>query len=133
VELSRLALCATHLHLRRCRVRSGSHRRLFAPRATGGGADRNPRMSRTPTRSCSANQTSFGAAGHKRPPADVRALSTELIRWEGYCPHMFVDEAGQVTTGVGHRMPNAAAAIALPWRHRATDRTATPEEIRSAF
>ena len=46
---------------------------------------------------------------------------------------MFVDEAGQVTTGVGHRLPSAAAAIALPWRHRATDRPATPEEIRSAF
>ena len=83
-------------------------------------------MPRTPTRSSSANQTSFGAAGPSRAPADVRALSTELIRWEGYCPHMFVDEAGQVTTGVGHRLQNVAAAVALPWRHRGTNRRRPP-------
>jgi GH24 family phage-related lysozyme (muramidase) len=79
------------------------------------------------------NQTSFGGAGPARLPTDVRALATELIRWEGYSPHMFVDETGQVTTGVGHRLPNAAAAVALPWRHRATNLAATPDEIRSAF
>jgi len=90
-------------------------------------------MARNPPRSSRSHQTSIDATVPPPAPADARAVSTELIRWEGYCPHMFVDGAGQVTTGVGHRLPNAAAAVALPWRHRATEMPATPDEIRSAF
>ena len=46
---------------------------------------------------------------------------------------MYVDAYGNVATGIDHRLPNADAAIALPWRHRGTGVVATPSEIRTAF
>ena len=44
-----------------------------------------------------------------------------------------MDAYGNVATGIDHRLPNADAAIALPWRHRGTGVAATPSEIRAAF
>jgi hypothetical protein len=46
---------------------------------------------------------------------------------------MYVDSGGHVATGAGHRLPNAAAAAALPWRHRGTGRAATRPDIDDAF
>jgi len=46
---------------------------------------------------------------------------------------MYVDNRGVVATGVGHALPTADLAIALPWCHRATDLPATPAEVRRAF
>jgi hypothetical protein len=46
---------------------------------------------------------------------------------------MYVDSRGFVATGVGHALPTAERAIALPWRHRATGLPATPAEVRRAF
>ena len=46
---------------------------------------------------------------------------------------MYVDRRGVVATGLGHALPTADAAIALPWCHRATGLPATPTEIRVAF
>lgn len=46
---------------------------------------------------------------------------------------MYVDTRGYVTTGVGHLLKNAAAALDLPWQHQATGRLATPAEVRAAF
>jgi hypothetical protein len=63
----------------------------------------------------------------------ARALATELMRWEDCCQHLRVDAAGNVTTGLGHRLPNADAALMLAWRHRGSGAAATPGEIRAAF
>jgi GH24 family phage-related lysozyme (muramidase) len=68
-----------------------------------------------------------------RAAIDTRALLTELTRWEGCCSHMYVDTRGFVTTGIGNMLPNAEAAIALPWRHERTGLLATAAEIRAAF
>ena len=46
---------------------------------------------------------------------------------------MYIDARGFVTTGIGHPLRNAEAALALPWRHRATGQPATAAEIRAAF
>ena len=46
---------------------------------------------------------------------------------------MYVDPGGHVATGAGHRLASAAAAAALPWRHRATGRAATRPDIHDAF
>lgn len=46
---------------------------------------------------------------------------------------MYVDARGFVATGVGHPLPTADAAMALPWCHRATGGPAAPTEIRRAF
>ena len=64
---------------------------------------------------------------------DTRALCTELIRWEGGRQHMYVDAYGNVATAIGHALPNADAAIALPWRHRGSGVPATPAEVRAAY
>jgi GH24 family phage-related lysozyme (muramidase) len=78
----------------------------------------------------------------KLPPAslapqpralDIKALCRELTRWEGSCRHMYVDTRGYVTTGVGHLLKDANAAVALPWVQRSTGRSATADEIRTAF
>jgi GH24 family phage-related lysozyme (muramidase) len=46
---------------------------------------------------------------------------------------MYVDTRGHVTTGIGHLLRDADAAVALPWVHRGTGAPATPAEIRAAF
>jgi GH24 family phage-related lysozyme (muramidase) len=46
---------------------------------------------------------------------------------------MYVDRRGVVATGAGHALPTVDAAIALPWRHRATGLSATAAEIGRAF
>jgi GH24 family phage-related lysozyme (muramidase) len=79
------------------------------------------------------DQPALRAPGTARPTADARTLCVELIKWEGCCQHMYVDTRGHVTTGIGHLLPNADAALALPWCHRATGLPATPAEIRAAF
>jgi hypothetical protein len=88
----------------------------------------------TPAAPITPAQTSFPGSG---PPAtaidDASALGTELMRWEECCQHLRVDAAGTVTTGLGHRLPNADAALMLAWRHRGTGVAATPGEIRAAF
>jgi GH24 family phage-related lysozyme (muramidase) len=73
------------------------------------------------------------AGTQTRAAIDTHALLTELTRWEGCCSHMYVDTRGFVTTGIGNMLPNAEAAIALPWRHERTGLLATAAEIRAAF
>jgi hypothetical protein len=46
---------------------------------------------------------------------------------------MYVDAGGDVAVGSGHRLPNAGAALALPWRHRGTGAAAAPDDVRAAF
>jgi GH24 family phage-related lysozyme (muramidase) len=95
-------------------------------------------MTRIAPGTTAPNQTSFDdlpsrAANQTRAAIDARVLLTELTRWEGCCDHMYVDTRGFVTTGIGNMLPNAEAAIALPWRHERTGLLATAAEIRTAF
>ena len=87
-------------------------------------------MPRAASRTASLIQTSFD---DRLATNDTRSLCAELLRWESCRPHMYVDSRGFVATGVGHALPTVDAAIALPWRHRATGLSATPAEIRRAF
>ena len=90
-------------------------------------------MARIVPRATTPTQTSIAGLPPTVAPTETRTLCTELIRWEGGCEHLYVDTCGNVATAVGHRLPNAEAAIALPWRHRGTGVAATPSEIRAAF
>ena len=90
-------------------------------------------MARIAPRATTPTQTSIAGLRSTVPPTETRTLCTELIRWEGGCQHLYVDKYGNVATAVGHRLPNADAAIALPWRHRGTGVAATPSEISAAF
>ena len=87
-------------------------------------------MPRAASRTASLIQTSFD---DRLATNDTRSLCAELLRWESCRPHMYVDGRGFVATGVGHALPTVDAAIALPWRHRATGLSATPAEIQRAF
>ena len=73
----------------------------------------------------------LGRAGAAEPTA--RVLCAEIIRWEGFRREMYVHARGGIRTGIGHRLPDAGAALALPWQHRATGRRATPSQVRAAF
>jgi GH24 family phage-related lysozyme (muramidase) len=64
---------------------------------------------------------------------NANALVADLSRWEGSTRHMYVDTRGHVTTGIGHLLRDANAAVALPWLHRSTGAPAMPEEIRAVF
>ncbi|MCO5125926.1 MAG: hypothetical protein M9957_00930 [Rhodobacteraceae bacterium] len=44
---------------------------------------------------------------------------------------MYLDTRGFVTVGKGKMLPDAASAIALPFRYRATDALAAAAEIRA--
>ena len=60
-------------------------------------------------------------------------MCSEVFRWATCHAHMYVDSGGHVATGAGHRLANAAAAAALPWRHRGTGRPASRPDIDDAF
>ena len=90
-------------------------------------------MARIGPRATTPTQTSIADPRPTIAPTETRTLCTELIRWEGGRQHLYVDAYGNVATGLDHRLPNADAAIALPWRHRGTGVAATPSEIRTAF
>jgi GH24 family phage-related lysozyme (muramidase) len=57
----------------------------------------------------------------------------DVKRWEGDHQFMYLDTRGYVTTGIGHLLKNADAAVDLPWRHRSTGQPATQAEVRAAF
>jgi GH24 family phage-related lysozyme (muramidase) len=72
-------------------------------------------------------------AGGRQAPIDVRAFMADLRRWEGEHRFMYVDTRGYVTTGIGHLLKKAEAALDLPWQHKATGQRATPAEVRAVF
>ena len=94
-------------------------------------------MPRVARRTTLPRQTSIDdlhvAGARPRAVPGARALCSEILRWEGYRRDMFVDGRGNVMTGVGHFLPNARAALALPWKHKATGLPATGREIWAAF
>ena len=69
----------------------------------------------------------------RRGTPDARSLCSALLKWEGYRRDMYVDARRNVTTGIGFRLPNARAALSLPWKHKATGLPATGHEIWAAF
>lgn len=57
---------------------------------------------------------------------------TELRRWEGVVPWMYLDTRGYVTIGVGNMVPTVEAACGLAlWNHAAERRASTSEIVRS--
>jgi GH24 family phage-related lysozyme (muramidase) len=64
---------------------------------------------------------------------DIAALRRDLLRWEGETRHMYRDSNGFVTTGIGHLLKTAEAAVKLPWVHASTGHPASSSEVRTAF
>lgn len=62
----------------------------------------------------------------------LEELKKRLREHEGVIPHMYLDTLGYVTAAVGHLLPTAPAAAALPFR-RSDGAPATPEEIEKEF
>jgi GH24 family phage-related lysozyme (muramidase) len=121
---------------------SPNHPTIDRPPAHAAGAA--PEAGATAGASSSGRRSLPGDAGPDRPAPqsgagarhasiDVRVFMADLHRWEGAHRFMYVDTRGYVTTGIGHLLKNADAALALPWQHKATGRLATGAEVRAVF
>jgi GH24 family phage-related lysozyme (muramidase) len=83
---------------------------------------------------CRCYARALGVEGYwARVAPSVDAFVSDLEAWEGNVDHMYLDTRGFVTVGKGMMLPDAASAIALPFRHHATDTLATAAEIRAEF
>lgn len=56
-----------------------------------------------------------------------------VLRWEGAVDHLYLDQRGNVTIGVGHLTTNLGAALALPFIDRLSHERAVAVEIQSDF
>lgn len=54
-------------------------------------------------------------------------------RSEGNIEHMYVDTTGNVTVGVGHRLPDASATVGLAFLRNVDDTPATEQETKAEF
>lgn len=52
---------------------------------------------------------------------------------EGSIPHMYLDSVGKVTVGVGNMLPDAHAALALPFVVKENGAPASPAQIQDEF
>lgn len=59
-------------------------------------------------------------------------LRKKLEKYEGCISHMYRDTKGYVTVGVGHMIPNVAAAQKLNFV-TGTDKKASAEEIKTDY
>ena len=64
---------------------------------------------------------------------DYEELYSDLLRWEGKVAYMYLDSRGFVTVGVGNLVSSVDQAKKLPFINAAAGKTATPEEIETAF
>jgi GH24 family phage-related lysozyme (muramidase) len=64
---------------------------------------------------------------------DYEELYTDLLRWEGKIAYMYLDSRGFVTVGVGNLVSSVEQAKKLPFVNANTGKTATPQEIETAF
>lgn len=75
---------------------------------------------------------------------DISMCVTNLKNHEGFKNEMYRDTKGNVTVGIGHMLPNVAAALAMPFTRthhlvhghgdsNDVERVATHDEITSAF
>ena len=69
----------------------------------------------------------------RKPPLDKDAFFGHARQFENVIPYMYQDSEGHVTVGIGHLIPDARAAAALPFVERGTNISPTTEEIESAF
>lgn len=60
-------------------------------------------------------------------------LLAGLRRWEGCERHMYLDDRGFVTCGIGHLVRDHNAALGLPWVNEIDGELAAPSEIRTSF
>lgn len=87
--------------------------------------------------------TDFGCRCYARPlgvegywarvTPSVDSFTSDLEEWEGNVDHMYRGTRGFVTVGKGKMLPDAASAVAIPFRSRATDARATQAEIRAEY
>jgi len=64
---------------------------------------------------------------------EKRTLRENLIRYEGDVRHMYLDSEGHVTIGVGHLVPNLAAALKLNLVVGKTGAIATETQITTDY
>jgi GH24 family phage-related lysozyme (muramidase) len=62
---------------------------------------------------------------------DKQRVLARLRQFEGAAPHMYRCTGGEVTIGIGHALPNAAAAERLGWQIEG--RAASPEEVSADY
>lgn len=60
-------------------------------------------------------------------------LKKNLIRYEKYIPHMYLDSAGELTIGVGHLVRDLAAALELNLVVAKTGAIASKEQITADY
>lgn len=83
---------------------------------------------------CRCYARPLGVEGYwQRVGEGVNSYAPDAHIWEGSVDHMYLDSEGHVTVGVGTLLPNAAAATALSFRHRDTDRLASDAEIQAEY
>jgi hypothetical protein len=96
------------------------------------GAAETAGMARMAPRFAPSKQLSLASAD-QHETNELRALCSEVFRWTACRAHMCVDSRGHVAAGAGHRLPSAAAAATLPWRHSGSGTVATRAEIADAY
>ncbi len=74
---------------------------------------------------------SSGPGGEPALPRE-RMLS-DVLHWEGDIHHLYLDNKGLVTVGIGNLVSSAAAAEDLPFVNKGTGAPATREQIAAAF
>ena len=67
------------------------------------------------------------------PPAGYDVLYEMLAANEGNIPHMYLDDTGKVTVGIGTYLPTVAEAKKLRFYNRETQAMATAAEIETDF
>ncbi len=69
----------------------------------------------------------------RKPPVDKKTFFSHAKHFEDVIPYMYQDSEGHVTVGIGHRIPDEAAAAALPFVERGTNLSPKTGEIETAF
>jgi len=69
----------------------------------------------------------------RRPPVDKKAFVGHANRFEEVIPYMYQDDEGHVTVGIGHLIPDSAAAAALPFVWMRSTTPANQRNIEEAF
>lgn len=83
---------------------------------------------------CRCYARPLGIEGYWQHVSDgVDAYAPDAHVWEGSVDHMYLDTRDNVTVGVGTRLPSAAAAAALAFRHRDGEAIASGAEIRAEY
>jgi len=64
----------------------------------------------------------------------VRAAVVPYMgKFEGTCPHMYLDVYGKVTTAIGCLIDSIPSAVTVTWIHRLTNESASMSEVAAAW